>query len=254
MGPSLPPPATALQSQPPRQLGQVLGCAGAGYRLGREPGGRGPAPASPQDRGPSKGGRSRASCLTLSPRAWVGGGGGERRVEIRDRAGSGPKALSSDLESRGPRRGPGRRGPPAPRTLAAPLAQLCREETFRAASRCRRPPPQSSLGAAPSPDELSGCTGRPRKRVGTSNCFAGHPVTVATPSGGARRSNPRPRPLSSRSQGGDPDEAGDGEGAAGPRLTRRGARHSPAHRGGAASGSRRRAGGSGSGSRGGEGG
>lgn len=45
------------------------------------------------------------------------------------------------------------------------------------------------------------------------NCFAYHPVTVATPSGGARRSNRSLRPLSSLSQGGDRDAARDGEGA-----------------------------------------
>lgn len=49
------------------------------------------------------------------------------------------------------------------------------------------------------------------------NCFACHLVTVATPSGGARRSNRSLRPLSSPSQGGDPDAARDGEGV-GPAL------------------------------------
>lgn len=49
------------------------------------------------------------------------------------------------------------------------------------------------------------------------NCFACHLVTVATPSGGARRSNRSLRPLSSLSQGGDRDAARDGEGV-GPAL------------------------------------
>lgn len=53
-------------------------------------------------------------------------------------------------------------------------------------------PRESSHGNALTPDQPSGSTGRTCTRVGTSNCFACHPVTVATPSGGARRSNPEP--------------------------------------------------------------
>ena len=128
---------------------------------------------------------------------------------------------------------------------------------FSPSPRPRRPPSTSS-GTSPPPNQVSRGTGCTGNRVRTSNRFACYPVTVATPSGGARRSNPSPRPLSSFSQGGDRDEARAGEGAAGaPPAVSPGPGTAPrgevGHReaGRAATGSRGRAGGSGFSSRGG---
>lgn len=118
----------------------------------------------------------------------------------------GPKVPRSDQERGDFRRAAGKDGTSrGPSRLACPAAPACGSASRKvcAQPRSMSPPLQCSLGNASSPNPLSGPTGRNRNRVGTSNCFACHPVTVATPSGGARRSNRSPRPLLSLSQGGD---------------------------------------------------
>lgn len=98
--------------------------------------------------------------------------------------------------------------PSLPQSLAAPAPCSSAGGNFSRSPVSRSPkrtsPPQIS---PPRP------LGVLRTRSEPLNCFAYHPVTVATPSGGARRSNRSLRPLSSLSQGGDRDAARDGEGA-----------------------------------------
>lgn len=98
--------------------------------------------------------------------------------------------------------------PSLPQSLAAPAPCSSVGGNFSRSTVSRSPkrtsPPQIS---PPRP------LGVLRTRSEPLNSFAYHPVTVATPSGGARRSNRSLRPLSSLSQGGDRDAARDGEGA-----------------------------------------
>lgn len=103
--------------------------------------------------------------------------------------------------------------PPQPPTASriASASQLRRRKLF---AQPQLPSPMRTSSPQISPPRSLGVL-----RTGSEplNCFACHLVTVATPSGGARRSNRSLRPLSSLSQGGDRDAARDGEGV-GPAL------------------------------------
>lgn len=114
----------------------------------------------------------------------------------------------------GKRRNPSSGSSRLPRTAAWTPRTAPSGGTFRSAP--LHAPPKCSRGNAPSPKQLSPSTGRTGNREGTSNCLASHPVTVATPVGGTRRSNRIPRPLSGLSRGGDPDQLGISEGLPGP--------------------------------------
>lgn len=116
------------------------------------------------------------------------------------------------LPPQGPRRQSRRKPGKGPCRLPRRLAQNPRKKTFGATPVPRAP--RVLPCSAPSPEPLSWSSGRRSNRVGTSNCFACHPVTVATPSGGARRSNRSLRLLPSRFQGGDQTRPRMGKGAA----------------------------------------
>lgn len=102
----------------------------------------------------------------------------------------------------------GRTLPSLPQLLASPAACSSAGGNFSYS-------PSSPSTTRTSPPQISPPRPLGVLRTGSEplNCFACHPVTVATPSGGARRSNRSLRPLSSLSQGGDRDAARDGEGA-----------------------------------------
>jgi hypothetical protein len=118
-----------------------------------------------------------------------------------------PKAETSSAwrEAR-PRQWGDSPGGPSPASRIACAVQLRRRKLF---AQPQLPSPMRTSSPQISPLRSMGVL-----RTGSEplNCFACHLVTVATPSGGAGRSNRSLRPLSSLSQGGDPDAARDGEG------------------------------------------